>query len=231
MDIFEYMNHGKISSLLEQFNICESCGVVDTLADRMVVGTLCPDCHTPSKCAYTYFHLSLLGIVDLIQEAYERIPENSPTSSYSINIPGSAHCTSVVIFYCVLREALLERLIEELMSFQYLSDNLRERLTKDYASHYDRLFKLFPALTGVSWDEALKCVHSETGKDFGPISNTLKEMADARNRFIHETNIYSINRDTAKQCIESIYGTFELFVELHNLLVHPKHKKDRTAAP
>jgi hypothetical protein len=221
MDIYKYMQRGKISSLVSLFSMCRDCQVVDTFLDRIRVGTPCPTCHSPSKGGLIYFNVPILGLVDLIQEAYGAIPLHAGESSFPEN-PEMTHSISVIVFFSTLREALLVRLIDELMICQNLSIELQDRLYKDYNSHNERLFKLFPALAGLTWDDALKTIQTQTGRDFSSVSDTLKEIADIRNRFIHKVNYFGITYHDASKCIENLYPTFELFVALHNLFIHAK---------
>ena len=199
--------------------------------NRTLVGSPCPVCRTPSEGGLTYFDMSILSLVDLIQEAYTAIPPDSHPSSQSTIDSEMTHSVSVVVFYTTLREALLQRFTMELMFQNNLQLELRERLYKDYNSHNERLFKLFPALAGLDWDEALQLVNASSGKDFSPVSETMKDIAVIRNKFVHETNFFGIDRNIATRCIEFLYPTFELFVALHNVLIHSKKFPNPQPAP
>jgi hypothetical protein len=223
MDIYQYMRRGKISTLVGEFSVCRECKVVDTFMERIRVGTPCPDCLSPSKGGLTYFDMAIIGLVDLIQEAYNAIPPSAGEGDFPEN-PEMAHSISVVVFFSTLREALLARLVNELMIQNNLSSELSDRLNKDYSTHNERLFKLFPVLAGVSWEEAIQIIKIQSGRDFSSVSDALKEIADIRNSFIHKVHYFGITYHDASKCIENLYSTFELFVALHNLLIHSKQK-------
>ncbi len=212
----------RLSSLIGDFMICKRCGIVDREHSRIKVDNPCPSCHKPAGRAQLYFHLNIQILIDLIQQAYNsKSPPTGETEPNSSNV-------AVVIFFCALREALLEHLFIYLFSARKTSEPKAEKLLKDNRLFNQKLSTLFPELIGLSWDKAIENIASANRMDFCSVSVFMKNMANLRNKFIHEGSVWGITKEIATDCVNNTFGMLQLFVALHNAYVQPQLCKTKT---
>jgi hypothetical protein len=219
LDIFYAIENRNLSNIVGEYYVCTKCKVVDTFP-RNIQGTRCPICAKQSDIGLSFFYLSVLMLIGLLQEAYRAIPkEDSHGSEQYENI--QSHSASVLIFFCTIRELLLSQFITNMMAALKLPKAIQERLNADSDTHSDRLFKLFPSLTDSKWEDVLKNLPSQNNYDWLKLNQFLKEAAEARNSFLHEGDFFAVYKNIAKECVENLFPLMELFVELNNKYVHP----------
>jgi len=115
MDITEVTGQ-PLSSLVSDQLICKDCHIVDRDHERSRVGYACPTCGKASEGGRLYFSINIHILVDLIQESYH----SSATSTSGRLYEGvGSHDISVIIYFCTLRETLLDKFITELLLAQY----------------------------------------------------------------------------------------------------------------
>ncbi|MGF2685814.1 hypothetical protein ACQUWM_04880 [Marinobacter sp. DUT-3] len=192
--------------------------MLDRNKERMRKGFECPACGYKSSGGRMHFHINIHILIDLIQESYHSPPGGA---GYDQLYEGDGpHDISVVIFFCTLREALLENLISRLMSNQHLPDGVQERLLADNKSHIQKQDKLFRALTGDKWKEAVQKASAAVVLDYVAIDEFVQHAANIRNEFIHSGRKWAINRELSKACVDHVWGLINVYVSLHNLYLH-----------
>lgn len=204
-----------LSSVIDDFMICRVCSIVDRERSRIVANSPCPACHKPAGTARRYFGLNIGILIDLVQQSY-----HSATPTEEILGPQSSD-VGVVLFFCTLREALLNNLFDYLFLAERLSDRIAKKLLDDNKVARQK-FALFGVLVGKSWAEAVQEASSHEGVDFRSISKLMQDASDIRNRFLHEASGWGVARDFATECINSTFTLLHLFVSLHNLYVQPR---------
>ena len=105
-----------LSTLTSNYLICENCKIVDKNFERIKKGSPCLICDSNSSGGVLYFKISIHILIDLIQEAYHSA--NLITGVEKLYKGESSHDISVIIFFCTLRESLLDNLIRELLNAQ-----------------------------------------------------------------------------------------------------------------
>ena len=199
--------------------ICTHCMIVDRDMKRIEGGYLCTVCKMPGDTGHMFFDFNILTLIDLIQEAYLAKPwKASELENENIN----SHSLSVLIFFCTLREVLLERLIYNLMVMHKLPESIRERLYDDNRTYSDKMNRLFPSLVGLkSWKEAISTLQGKTGNDYNKINDFLKTASDMRNEILHEGDKWAFEGYMKNHCLENIPLLLGLYVDFHNVFIHP----------
>jgi len=223
MNISDIIGHHRLINVAQKYHICRNCKYVDDSPARLTVGSPCPVCGVPSPGGLTFFDLSVLMMVELLQDAYVAIPEVPDEELDPLTSRKSVHSASVVIVFCTLKELLLERLLSALMDAQHIPDRVRSRLFADNNSHSQRLTKLFPALACQTWDEAVAAIDTVGSSSFNSISAFMKRITDIRNEFIHEGSSFAINKTLAVDSLKAFVPMMNLHIHLHNKLVHPSY--------
>jgi hypothetical protein len=220
-DALTIIDKQRISTIVGEYYECTECRVADTFM-RAREGTICPTCKKRSDSGMSFFDLSVLIMLDLLQEAYRAIPPPDDKSRDHLQRV-TAYSASVLVFYCTIRERLLIRFIYALMTAMRLPVSLCRRLDADNDSHAQRLFNLFPALTGMKWEQALNRIPTKDGVDWLELNQSLGLVSNERNAFLHEGQFTKGRSETASECVKNIFPLLELFIELNNLFVHPLH--------
>jgi hypothetical protein len=218
-DILLRAKRQPLSSIAGEYYQCTECQVADDFR-RNIGGTICPTCSKQSDHGLSFFDLSVLAMIDLLQEAFRAIPEPSSDKDDQLEREHS-HGAAVLIYYCIIRELLLIRFSKAMMVGLNLPLPVQERMDADNDTHTARLFKLFPALTGVKWDEALKTLPSPKGYDWLALNQYLETVSKERNKFMHDGMFYKGGRTEAEECVKNLFPLLELFIELNNKFVHP----------
>jgi len=219
MDV-KKITHQKLSLLLADFQICRNCRVVDRDQGRIRYGHKCGTCETPGEGGLMYFEVSILVLIDLMQEAFHTPGGYRQGRDRSIR---EAHNVSVVLFFCSLREILLNWLIEHLCWAQKIPRPVYERLFADSNTYALRQNNLLPSLTGKKW-KVLAAQESRSSKlDYIELDEFMRKTVDARNKFMHEGKRWGIDRTLAEGCIDHIWPLLNFYVALHNRYVHPLH--------
>ena len=215
MDITEIHNQ-RLSTILTDFMICESCGIVDRDRGRMIIGYQCPRCGIPGSIGRIYFPLPIQSLIDLMQEFYHsKLDAPLDSEASGVQRP-SNHQLAVVIFFCTLGEVLFEHFIREFMFKKELPRMIQDRLLNDNPFVKQRIKKLFPALTGAKWNETIEKLSRRDGHDYVGTVRFYRRASDARNKFLHKGNKWAIPRDMPEQCIKQVWPLISLFVALHN---------------
>ena len=99
MDILEIRGQ-RLSTLLANFMICQSCEIVDRDQERMRVGYQCPRCGVAGQGARGYFPISVSTLIDLMQEFYHLKHGSDVDSDEASNTRNKGnHQLAVVIFF------------------------------------------------------------------------------------------------------------------------------------
>jgi hypothetical protein len=217
MDVLDIKTQ-KLSLLLANFQVCHHCRVVDIAQDR--VGHKCSVCGKSGEGGTMYFELSVHILINLIQETFHASNKQYDEET-EITIETDAHNISVVLFFCTLREVLLNHLITELCRAQKIPKLVSERLLADNIMYTQRQEKLLPSLVGKKWK---KLINEETNKaelDYVKLNAFLEKAVGARNEFMHQGRKWNINREIAEDCLRHISPLLNFYVGLHNHYVHP----------
>lgn len=205
---------GQSLSSLCSFYRCLSCNTVDNDRNRLKVGYPCPRCGKPGEGAESYFPITALALVDLIQGFFHL--KGSSTTRFPLCDPEANSRLATVIFFCSLGEVLLTHLLKEIMVKQGLAKKLQERLLSDNRSIQLRVEKLYPALTNHKWKDDLERLSK--GKHLNRLDthNLFLRVAKYRNGWLHEGRQWDIPSELPRQCVQSIWPLLCLFVAFHN---------------
>jgi len=157
-------SHQRLSSIVDNFLMCDSCKIVDRDQERSTVGYKCPYCGIPSKVGHKYFHLNVDVLIDLMANFYH--PKQKAASELEAKREIIFDKAAVVIFFCSLGEVLLNQFLKELMLKVGLSKRIQDRLFEDNLFVKQRLEKLFPTFTGVKWIKAVKMLNERVDLDY-----------------------------------------------------------------
>jgi len=205
----------RLSIHLANFIMCDYCYIVDRDIKRLRVGHKCSNCGNAGT-AISYFNISVLSLIDLIQEFYSTDiifkEEEFNTGQRDINIR-----LAVVIFFCSLIEVLLHHFLVQFMIIKTgKSEKEREKLLNDNISISKKINNLFPSLTGDKWEEAICKINNNVELDYAETSDFCIRAKDARNTFLHKGYKRAIPKDMPEECIKQIWSLLSLFVALHN---------------
>jgi hypothetical protein len=200
--------------------ICKNCGFVDRDWERMKRGHICSVCCQPGDGGRLHFPVGVHILVDLIQQTYH---SQSPTGP-----PDGPHGKDVgtVIYFCTLREALLNQFLIETLKARRVPVSLIERLLDDNKLANQRFGGMFTATTGKKWSEAVLAVSDKVGANFKSVSDFMRRAAKLRNRFLHEGSAWSMTRELSTECINAVPSMVELFVGMHNEYTHRSARGD-----
>jgi hypothetical protein len=201
------------------YQVCEECGFVDRDSERSKVGHKCPVCEAPSQGGLIFLPMNVLMIIRHISEAFN-FSDISAEESH-ISKPEEFKDLAVVVFFCILKEVLLENFLSTLMHVMKLSEGVKARLTSDNDSHRRRLENLFPSLTGFKWKEALIKLPSKDPQKYNNLDDLLSRATKARNELLHDADHYSITPELADECFNGIPGLLDCYRQLNNRFVHP----------
>lgn len=204
-----------LSTILLDFYICPSCKVVDRNHDRALKGHACSACTTISNGARSYFSLSVIALVDLIQDYYQ-LSRNSQFASQE------KHRLATVIFFCTFGEVLLENFLVECMSKQGISSEVQQRLLDDSQFAKQRIDKLFPLFTGISWSNAIKILDTQSELHYSKTIAFYLDATKKRNKILHKGSVWSISSEMSEECVKNVWVLISLFVALHNEYVRTR---------
>jgi len=205
----------RLSIIVDDFLMCESCQIVDRDQERSRVGYKCPHCGTPSESGYQYFYMNADILIDLMGNLYR--PKQKATSEAGVTPQQNEHDqAAIVIFFCSLGEVLLDQFLQERMLKVGISWSIQDRLFEDNLSIKQKVEKLFPALTGAKWIKALKMLDERADPHYIETHKFYQRMTKLRNDFLHRGEMWSIHEGMPEQCIRHIWPLLRLFVDLHN---------------
>lgn len=212
-----------LSSLVSDHLICKHCCIVDRDHNRMIAGYSCPTCGNTSDAGRLYFPINIQILVDLLQEAYHS--DQQFDKRISLHSGCGHHDISVVIYFCTLREILLNKFIAELLNAQNIPDNISNQLLSDNKFYRQKQGKLFFSLTNMKWKDSISILDKGVELNYIELDEFINNIAEIRNSFVHEGNNWSISRDLATNCVNHIWPLIDFYVSLHNMFIHPLHKK------
>lgn len=207
-----------LSTLVADFYVCQSCGIVDRDRGRVEVGYLCPNCGKESEGGLQYFGLPIHALVNLMQESFHQ----KPTQSSRLPSSGNAHKLAVVIYFCTLGEVLLEHFLRELMEALQLPRSVQDRILEDNLFAKVRVEKVFPSLVGEKWNTVLRELSKNTKLNYEETVKFYLQVVKARNLFLHKGNKWAIPESMAEECMEEIWSLMNLYAQLHNRFI-PAH--------
>ena len=213
-----------LSTLLADHMVCQACRIVDRDQQRMRVGYPCSRCGVPGQGATGYFPLSVISLIDLMQEFYHR-KTDLDSDEQKITSARRNQRLAVVIFFCTLGEVLLEYFLKQLMTKNGLPRLVQERLLNDNIFVKHRVEKLFPALTGERWKLAVKMLAKGKQLDYVKATEFYEDAVEKRNLFLHKGNKWAIPNDMPEKCLRHIWPLVNLFVGLHNKFIAKPPKK------
>jgi hypothetical protein len=200
---------------LQMFRLCATCGHVYHDNTPSVPGQQCPRCQTERAGPNPYFVTTISDIADLIAQFYP-LPNLDVHPLVTPPPPSRANALAILVFFCTLGEILLQHFLERAMQKLDLPPEVQQRLLDDNLFTKQRVQKLFPALCGVKWKDAIKVVSSNSPDNFETTAKFFLETSEHRNRLLHLGNTWQPPSDIAKQCFEQIAPLIYLFVALHN---------------
>ncbi|OGU51355.1 MAG: hypothetical protein A2080_10885 [Ignavibacteria bacterium GWC2_36_12] len=219
--ILEIKNQ-RYSTFIANFFMCEYCHYVDCNWNRMMVGFKCKVCSKPSDGAIIYFSSSVTSLLNLIQESYHSkfyISESKEENSFEES--AKSHYLSVVIYFCTLREVLLQKFLDEMCLLHKIPTLVYERLLADNQMYSQKQNKLFYSMLNIKWEDAIKEANTKDDLDYIYLNTLLKKAVDCRNEFLHKGRDYFIDRKLAEECIMNLWTLLNLYVRFHNDFVHP----------
>jgi hypothetical protein len=194
--------------------VCPACAVVDHDWDRMRCGHLCTTCGTPSEAGRLYFPINIHILVDLMQQAYHSRSPNGPLDGPQGRDVGT------ILYFCTLREALLNHFLVQMLRAQKVPASLIERLLDDNRLASQKFGNLFASVVGQKWDNAVDQASRRMATNFSPVSHLMRRAAEIRNRFLHEGSAWTVTRDLSTECMNSASLMVQLFVAFHNEFIH-----------
>lgn len=208
------------STLVCSHLICRKCGIVDRDYSRTRKGGKCSTCGKESEGGSLMFPTSTHILVDLVQQAFHSKSPVGPISGPQVPDIGT------VLFYCTLREALLNALLLNHLRTRVVPEALVKKLLDDNKLASQKFGDLFTAVVGVKWFEAVAEASKFADVNFKPTSDLMRSAAALRNEFLHEGTGWQATHEFAAECLNSLPMLVELFVALHKLYVHPLYPRD-----
>jgi len=216
MDITEIKQ--SLAPLICGYFECKVCGAVDNGRDTLKVGNQCTTCGG-TEIRRMHFNTNIHILVDMIQETFHtlRVDENAKKQYQGVQ----ANDVSVVLFFCTLRETLLNSLITRLIITHKLTDGITSQLLSDNKFHVQKQNKLFLSLTGTKWREALKKITKPESYNYTDLDAFIASVVRCRNSFVHEGRKCSIDARFSEECLRALPRLTRMYVALHNEFVHP----------
>lgn len=198
------------SIALANYEKCENCFGV-TKYQLPKAG--CSLCKYESSKHTLYFHINIMVLLDLLEETYKVHPESDTKDR-----PDSKN-VNIILIFSALKEALLEHLLKNLMDHLKLPMSIRERLASDNRLFGEKINKLFVALTGIKWNEAIIEINKYNECNYISVSDAMKEIGMLRNNFLHTGSAWSIGSNEVDLCVNNLREMIDLFVSIHNHII------------
>lgn len=203
-----------VSTLVCGHLVCPACAIVDHNWDRMRRGHLCTTCGTPGEGGRLYFPINIHILVDLMQQAYHSLSPTGPLDGPQGRDVGT------VLYFCTLREALLNHFLVQMLRAQKVPAALIERLLDDNRLASQKFGNLFASVVGQKWGKAVDEASTRVASNFSPVSQLMRRAAEIRNSFLHEGSAWTVTRELSTECMNSVSHMVELFVAFHNEFIH-----------
>lgn len=200
--------------------LCKACGVIDGDWGRSRSGHRCSACNAESDGGSLVFPVSIHILVDLIQQSFHSHAPTAPLEAPQGSDVGS------VLYFCTLREALLNSFLVNHLRAQEIPPPLIAKLLEDNKLAGQKFGGLFTSVVGAKWVEAVSAVSRSAGADFSTVSDLMRRAAEYRNEFLHSGRAWSFTREFAAQCLDSTGELLDLFVALHNEYTQPLLRRD-----
>jgi RNA polymerase subunit RPABC4/transcription elongation factor Spt4 len=201
------------------YRVCRKCRFVNKTSVAHTQNITCPSCGFEDSSTPFFFDFSIFIVIDLMQEAY-RTSLVIPDASLILGISAkSAQNASVVIFFCTIKELLLERFLSNLLRCFSMPTSLIRKIETDHNIHSKRLNKLFPALIGQNWQDVIASL-SSSEHDYVSLNIFIERVVKERNNLLHEGDHFGMDNDIAKECLDNFVPMLDLFVLLHNCYTH-----------
>ena len=210
-----------MSGMASSYFLCLNCGIVDQDENRSVPGHACSMCGVSPCGCRVFFRLGVSIIIQLIETSYFRWPEQSTYDELSRQRREDLRNSATLIFFCSLKELLLETFTEDMMEALRLKPEEQTSLREQYSTHSKRLQYLMPAMTGKSWHDALSSLPLERREQHSNLDGFLEHATRKRNDLLHDVNLLAFDEDIATSCFRAIPMILELYVDLQNQFVHP----------
>ena len=147
-----------------------------------------------------HYYYSISTLIDMIQHTYH---SKSKPREQSITENVDERHVAIVLYFCTLREALLNNFLLSMMHAYDLPQKIIERLWDDNKLYSQKQNKLFPSLTKEKWNSAIQKI-SDKQHDYIALDAFIKNISRMRNSFLHEGNKWSIEELAARECFEHV---------------------------
>jgi hypothetical protein len=209
-----------LSTLACVYFLCRSCGIIDRDSERSRIGHRCGECDKEGDGGTLAFPISIRVLVDLIQQSYHSTSPASPPNSPQGSDVGP------VLYFCTLREALLNSFLINHLRAQAIPESLISKLLDDNKLASQKFGGLFTTVTGGKWSEAVAAASRRASFNFTEVSELMRTAAERRNDFLHSGRSWSFTREFATRCVDSVADLTYLFAELHNEYTRPYIHRD-----
>ena len=204
-----------LSTLACVYFLCRSCGIIDRDSERSRKGHRCGECDKEGDGGSLAFPISIHVLVDLIQQSY-----HSTSPANQLNSPQGSD-VGPVLYFCTLREALLNSFLINHLRAQAIPESLISKLLHDNKLASQKFGGLFTTVIGDQWSEAVAAASRRASFDFSAVSELMRTAAKHRNDFLHSGRAWSFTREFATLCVDSVADLTYLFAELHNEYTRP----------
>jgi hypothetical protein len=188
--------------------------VIDRDRERSRAGHKCSTCGKEGDAARLAFPVKMHMLADMAQQSFHA------TSPVDITRNDRAHSVATLLHFCTLREVLINHFLITHLRAKSIPTKLIERLLEDNKLAHQKFGQLFASVVGEKWDKAVLAASKHDDCDYRSASDLMKRASEARNRFLHDGNVWDIDRDFAEDCINGLGSIFGLFVALHNVYTH-----------
>jgi hypothetical protein len=160
-------------------------------------------------------HVGILILMDLMHESFHSAPQIEVVAG------PQARRIGTVLFFCTLREALMNWFIDGQLNAQNVPERIAEQLLSDNKLAHQKFGQLFNSVTGDKWAVAVEKASQLEGRDFSKVSELMKAAALHRNNFLHNGVGWDMTDEFAETCYKQVHSLVCLFVALHNVYTHP----------
>lgn len=210
----------RLSDKTTAYVTCDACNYAEWMRVYPKLDRRCSSCDaSPELSTKMLFDVAIPVLVDQIDEASFALnsePERNPLES--TEIPHYSH-TAIVLMYCMLREALVSRLLGKLFDRYAIPETLRMRMLRDNQGQHKRTNSLLPALTGEKWKKMLERAESLGVTKTEEHDASSLELISLRNDIIHKAQVFGIGSEQSSLAKNSVRPLIKLFVGLHNAYV------------
>lgn len=194
--------------------MCAHCAIIDRDTERSRAGHKCSTCGKQGDAARLAFPINIHMLSDMAQQSFHA------TSPVDITRDDRAHNIATVLHFCTLREALINNFLITHLRAKSIPAEIIERLLDDNKLAHQKFGQLFTSVVGDKWDKAIITASKHDGQDYRSASDLMKRASEIRNRFLHDGNVWGVDRNFAKECVDALGTILCMFVALHNVYTH-----------